>query len=231
MAKVEAVKVVSSAWAMTLAAYKKELNTEEFLHVQEITSPTDVAKQVEDLETRRRSLKHGAIADRIHAVTGRLIQFSTVIDAITSSSLEAALIWGRMKVLLTVVHRTSGEFYKVCDSIVAVGNSISSVELLATTFDHSELVCSHVVAFYESVLQFWSKTLKFYKGRRIFKFSRVWHDFDSEFGDLTRDLKPHGKAIEIAAAAVHMNESRMARIEQTAVNRELMEAKRSVVTS
>ena len=216
---------------MTLAAYKKELNTEEFLYVQEITLPIDVAKQVEDLETKRRSRKHGAIADRIHAVTGRLMQFSSVIDAITSSNLEAALIWGSLKLLLTIVHRTSGEYHKVCDSILAVGNSLPSVELLATTFDHSELVCSHVVAYYKTVLQFWSKALKFYRGKRIFIFSRVWHDFESEFGSLNHDLKRHGKAIEKAAAAVHMNESRIARLEQTAVTRELMEAKRCVVTS
>lgn len=231
MARVEAVKVVSSAWATALAAYEKELNAKNFLDVQKITSPSDVAKHVEDLEANRRAHKHSAIADRIHAITGRLIKFSSVIDAITSSSLEAALIWGSLKVLLTAVHRTSGEFYKVCDSIVAFGNFIPSVELLATTFDHSELVCSHVVAFYESVLQFWSKALNFYKGRRMFKFSRVWHDFDSEFGNVKRNLERHRNAIEKAAAAVHMSESRIARIEQTAVNHELVEAKRSLSAS
>ena len=231
MAGVEALKSVSSAWAKTLAAYEKQLNTKEFLDVQEITSPTDVAKHVEDLEAKRHSSKHGAIADRVHAVTGRLIQFSSVLDAITSSNLEASLIWGSLKLLLTIVHRTSGQYYKVCESILAVGNSFPSVELLAKVFDHSELVCSHIVAFYESVLQFWSKALKFYRGKRLFKPSRVWHNFDSEFGRLNRDLKRHGKAIEKAAAAVHMNESRIARIEQTNVNRELIEAKRSVVTS
>lgn len=231
MAGVEAVKVASSAWAKTLAAYEKQLNTKEFLDVQEIASPIDIAKHIEDLEAKRRSSKHGAIADRVHAVTGRLIQFSSIIDAITSSNLEAALIWGSLKLLLTIVHNSSGQYYRVCESILAVGNSLPSVELLATTFYHSELVCSHVVAFYESVLQFWSKALKFYRGRKFFKPYRVWHDFDSEFGSLNRDLKRHGKAIEKAAAAVHMKESRMARTEQTAVNRELIEAKLSAVTS
>lgn len=231
MAGAEAPKVVSSAWAKTLAAYEKQLNPKEYLDVQEITSPIDVAKHVEDLEAKRRSSKHGAIADRVHAVTGRLIQFSSVLDAITSSNLEASLIWGSLKLLLTIVHRTSGQYYKVCESILAVGNFLPSVELLALTFDHSDLVCDHVVAFYECVLQFWSKALSFYRGKRLFKIPRVWHNFDSEFGSLSRDLKRHGKAIEKAAAAVHMHESRMTRIEQTAVNRELIDAKRSVVTS
>ncbi|KAM0805150.1 hypothetical protein BDR22DRAFT_833698, partial [Usnea florida] len=44
-------------------------------------------------------------------------------------------------------------------------------------------------------------------------------------------MKLHGNAIQIAAAAVHMNESRTARTEQSAVNRELIQATRSAATS
>lgn len=42
----------------------------------------------------------------------------------------------------------------------------------------------------------------------MFNIFRVGHDFDSEFGDLDRDMKRHGRAIEKAAATVHMNESK-----------------------
>lgn len=102
---------------------------------------------------------------------------------------------------------------------------------MATTFDHSELVCSHIVAFYTSVLLVWSKALSFYKRRRLFKILRAWHDFESEFGDLHRDMKQYGNGIVEAAAVAHMNESRTARLEQMAVNRQLIEATQSAVTS
>lgn len=101
---------------------------------------------------------------------------------------------------------------------------------MTETFNHSELVCGHVVDFYTVVFRFWSKALKFYKRRRIFNIFRAWHDFDSEFGDLDRDMERYGKLIEKAAAAVNMNESRTARLEQQAASRELLEAKRSALT-
>ncbi len=44
-------------------------------------------------------------------------------------------------------------------------------------------------------------------------------------------MKRHRKMIEMAAAAVHMSESRAARLEQKAVTHNLVEAKRSVETS
>ena len=231
MAKADAAQAVSSAWAVTLASYKKELNPRDLMLVQEITSPIDVANHIEYLEKKRRASKHGAIVDQIHLITGRLVQFSSVVDAITSSSPEAALIWGSLKLLLTIIHRTGEDYAKICKSILAVGNAFPTVEMLAKVFDHSDLVCSHVVAFYKSVLHFWSKALKYYKRRRVFRYLHVWHDFESEFGDLDHDIKWHGEAIEKAAAAVHMAESRTARIEQTAVNRELIKAERSTMTS
>ncbi len=227
----EAAKAVSSVWTRTLASYKKELPPKDLIVVEGITSPTDLANHIKNLETKRHAGKRGAFADRIHSVTGRLTQFSSLIDILTSSNTEACLIWGSLKLLLTIVHRSAEEYEKICQSILAVSDSFPTVELLATTFDHSELVCSHVVAFYESVLQFWSNALKFYKRRRLFNIFHAWHDFDSEFGDLDRDMKRHGQTIEKAAAAVHMKESRTARLEQTVVNRQLIEATRSAVTS
>ena len=231
MARVEAAKAVSGIWTRTLASYKKELSPKDLIAVEKFTSPTDVANHIEKLEAKRHSGKRGAFADRIHSITARLTRFSSVIDIMTSSNTEASLIWGSLKLLLTIIHQSAEAYEKICWSILAVSDSFPTVELVATTFDHSELVCSHIVAFYESVLQFWSKALSFYRRRRLFNILRAWHDFDSEFGDLDRDMKRHGNGIEKAAAAAHMNESRTARLEQMAVNRQLIEATRSAVMS
>ena len=142
---------------------KKKVPVRDLAVVQKVTSPTDVAKHVEDLEARRHAGKSGAFADRIHAITGRLTQFSTVIDVMTSGNPEASLICGSLKLLLTIVHRSAEEYEKICQSILSVSESFPTVELLATTFDQSEIVCSHVSAFYSSVLKSWSKALMFYR--------------------------------------------------------------------
>ena len=231
MAGDEAVNAVSTVWNTTLASYKNELSPKEYLIVEGITKPTDIADHIKGLEAKRHSGKRGTFADKVDAITSRLTQFSSVVDILTSSNTEASLIWGSLKLLLTIVHRSAQEYEKICQSIEAVSNSFPTVESVAITFEHSELVGRHVASFYECVLRFWSNALKFYKRRRIFNIFRAWHDFDSEFGDLERDMKRHGDAIQRAATAVHMKESRSARIEQSAVNRELVEATRSAVTS
>ena len=231
MARVQAAEAVSDIWARTLASYKKDLPPKDLSAVEEITSPTDIANHIENLEAKRHAGKRGAFADNIHSITARLTRFSSVIDTMTSRNIEASLVWGSLKLLLTIVHQSAEAYEKICRSILAVSDSFPTIDLVATTFDHSELVCSHVVAFYTSVLLFWSKALNFYKRRRLFKILRAWHDFDSEFGDLDRDMKRHGKGIEQAAAAAHMNESRTARLEQSVVNHQLIEATQSAMTS
>jgi hypothetical protein len=231
MPTTEASIAVRNVWALTLAKYKKDLSPKDLLVVGAITSPNDIARHIEHLEARTHTGKSGAFADRVHAITGRLTQFSNVIDAMTSSNTEASLIWGSLKLLLTIVQKSSEEYVKICQSILAVSDSFPIIELLTETFNHSELVCDHTAAFYITVLRFWSKALNFYKRRRLFNIFRAWHDFDSEFGDLDRNMKRLGQNIEKAAAAVHMNESRTARLEQTAASREIVEAKRSAEMS
>ena len=231
MARAESARAVCSVWAKTLESYKKDLSQKELHIVEGITLPTDIANHIKDLEAKTHVGKRGVFADRVHAITGRLTQFSNVIGAVTSSNTEASLIWGSLKLLLTIVHQSFEEYEKICKSLLAVSDAFPIVELVTETFSHSDLVCGSAADFYTCVLRFWSKALKFYKRRRVFNIFRVWHDFDSEFGDLDRDMKRYGKVIERAAATVHMNESRMARIEQKAIGQELLEAKRSAIIS
>ncbi|KAK0506980.1 hypothetical protein JMJ35_010680 [Cladonia borealis] len=231
MARVEGAKAVSDIWSRTLASYKKDLPPKDLSTLEEITSPKDVANHIENLEAKRHAGKRGAFAEKVHSITTRLTRFSSVIDIMTSSSIEASLVWGSLKLLLTIVHQSAEAYGKICQSILAVSDSFPTVESLAITFDHSELVCSHIAAFYASVLRFWSRALSFYRRRRLFNIFRVWHDFDSEFGDLDRDMKRHGTCIEQAAAAAHMNESRTAMLDQKVVNDQLIEYTRSAITS
>ena len=223
----EAASAVNDIWVKTLASYKKDLSRKDLLVVEAITSPADVANHIKDLENQTHAGKSGRFADRVHSITGRLTQFSNVIGAITSSNTEASLVWGSLKLLLTIVHQSSEEYEKICRSILAVSDSFPVIDLVTVTFNSSELVCGHVGEFYTSVLTFWSKALKFYKRRRIFNILRAWHDFDSEFGDLDRDMKRYRKLIEKAAAAIHMNESRTARLEQKNLFHELLNASKS----
>ena len=227
MSKVEAAGAVNNVWVETLASYKKDLSRKDLLVVEAITSPADVANHIKDLEGKTHAGKSGVFADRVHFITGRLTQFSNVIGAITSSNTEASLVWGSLKLLLTIVHQSSEEYEKICKSILAVSDSFSIIDLVTETFNSSELVCGQVVKFYASVLTFWSRALRFYKRRRIFNILRAWHDFESEFGDLDRDMKRYRKLIEKAADAVHMNESRTARLEQKNFHRELLDARHS----
>lgn len=129
MARVEAAQAVSRAWTRTLELYKKELPLKDLLIVEGITSPTDIANHVEDLEAKRHVKKHvgksGAYTDRVHAITGHLVQFSSVIG-ITSSNVEAVLIWASLRLLLMLVHRSAEEYERICRSILAVSDSLNS---------------------------------------------------------------------------------------------------------
>lgn len=170
MARVEAAKAVSDVWSRTLALYKKDLPPKDLSALEEITSPKDVANHIENLEAKRHAGRRGTFAEKVNSITTRLTRFSSVIDIMTSSNIEASLIWGSLKLLLTIVHQSAEAYGKICQSILAVSDSFPTIELLATAFDHSGLVCSHIAALYESVLVFWSRALSFYRRRRIFNF-------------------------------------------------------------
>lgn len=59
--------------------------------VEGITSPTDIANHIKDLEAQTHTGKNGAFADCFHAIAGRLNQSSNVIDVMISSNIKASL--------------------------------------------------------------------------------------------------------------------------------------------
>lgn len=215
MANVQASQTISDAWTKAITSYKRNLNPKELQAVQTPTSPQDIVTHMKSLEKDRASSRSGKLIDRVKSVTDRLVRFSKVIDTMTTSNVEASLIWGSLKLLLTIVHQSFEVYEKICQSLMIVGESLSIVELLGDTFVHSELVQHSVVEYYSSILLYWRKALKFYRRPKIIILLRgVMHDHNSELGNFEDRMNRLQEKTKTAAHAVDMSEAKQARREQ-----------------
>ncbi len=172
MSNVQPSQAIIDAWTKAIASYKRNLNLQQLQAVQTPTSPQDIVAHMETLEKDRASSRSGKVIDRVKSVADRLVRFSKVVDTMTTSNAEASLIWGSLKLLLTIVHQSAEVYEKICQSLIVVGESLPVVELIAETFVHSDLVNKYVVEYYCSILHFWRKALKYYRRRKIFIFLR-----------------------------------------------------------
>ncbi len=215
MSNVQASQAISDAWTKALASYQRNLNPQQLQAVQTPTSPQDIVAHMETLEKDRASSRSGKIIDRVKSVADRLVRFSKVVDTMTTSNAEASLIWGSLKLLLTIVHQSAEVYEKICQSLIIVGESLPVVELIAETFVHSDLVNKYVVEYYCSILHFWRKALTYYRRHKIVIFLRgVWHDYKSEFGDFEDRMNRLREEVKTAALAVDMSEAMKARQQQ-----------------
>lgn len=151
---------MNDAWTKAIASYERDLNSKQLQAIQTPTSPEDIVARMEQFETDRLSNRSGKLMDRVKSITDRLVRFSKIVDVMTTSNAEASLIWGSLKLLLTIVHQSLKVYEKICQNLVTVGESLQVVELLAETFTHSQLVSDKVVQYYCSILRFWRKAIK-----------------------------------------------------------------------
>lgn len=206
---------INDAWTNARAFYERNLDKEQQQTVKALTSPKDIVKHMEQLETNRKSSHSGKLMNRVKSITDRLVRFSKLVDVMASSNAEASLIWGSLKLLLTIVHQFSEEYERICQSLVTVGESLQVVDLLAETFSHSSIVSACVVNYYCSILHFWRKAIKHYRRRKFVNVIRsAWHDYTSEFGEFEALMTRLRTQTQEAAAAVDMNEARKARQQQ-----------------
>lgn len=231
MAKVQGTSI-NDAWPKAIASYKRQLNSKELQTVQTLTSPEDIVKHMEQLEKDRRFSRSGKFMNRIKSITDRLGQFSKVVDIMTMSNVEASLIWGSLKLLLTIVHQFSEEYERICQSLVTVGESLQIVELLAETFSHSPIVGEYVVKYYCSILHFWRKAIKHYRRSKFVNLIRgALHDYNSEFGEFEAVMMRLRTETQEAAVAVNMNEARKARQQQDKFHTESVDKTRTIEKS
>lgn len=206
---------INDAWTKAIASYKRDLDPKQLQTVQTLTSPEEIVMHMERLEKDRTSSGSCKLMDRVKGITNRLVRFSRVVDAITTSNAEASLIWGSLKLLLTIVHQFAEVYERICQSLVTIGESLQVVELLAETFDHSPLVSECVVTYYCSILHFWRKAIKHYRRNRFLNLIRgAWHDYNSEFENFEAVMTRLREKAHNAAAAVDMSEAREARQQQ-----------------
>ena len=206
---------INDTWAKAMASYKRELNEKQYQMVKALTCPQDIIVHMKQLEKDHTSSSSGKFIDRVKGVTDCLVRFSTIVDTMTSSSMEASLIWGSLKVLLTIAHQSSEMYKKICESFMVVGESFQIVGLLADTFAQSDLVSDCIVRYYCSILRFWRKTLKHFRRNKIINlFRSPWYNYDREFGNFEREIKRLRDESQQASNAVYMNEGKQAREQQ-----------------
>lgn len=212
------------AWTEAMASYRRELNPKQLQEVQTPTKPQDVITHMEQLEKTRASSTSGKLIDQVKKITDRLVLFSTVVDSMTQSNPEASLIWGSLKLLLTIVHQFSEVYGKICESLVVVGESLEVMKILAKTFKHSPTVQDSIVEYYCSILHFWRKAIKYYRRRKIVNLFRgAWHDYNSEFGTFEKKMNRLREKAQRAAHTVDMSEAKKARQEQEEIHTETID--------
>lgn len=223
---------IRNAWIEAIASYKRDLNAKQLQTVQASTSPEMIVAHMEQLEKDRLSSRSGKIMNQVKSITDRLVRFSKVVDVMTTSNAEASLIWGSLKLLLTIVHQSLEVYEKICQSLITVGESLQVVELLAETFAHSDLVSNYVVRYYCSILHYWRKAIKHYRRRKFINIIRgAWHDYNSEFGDFEEKMTRLREETQKAAHAVDMSEARKARQQQDKSRTESVDKSRTIEES
>lgn len=120
---------------------------------------------------------------------------------------------------MQIVQNAVEDYERLCKALTRMIECLPRVELYSDTFMDSSLVCNYVSAFYVSVLRFWCRACKFYRRGRFWNFIQTsLKSYDTEFRELEEEMVKNKDQIEESALAEHIGQSRVARIDQQAMN-------------
>ncbi|PVH98773.1 hypothetical protein DM02DRAFT_673149 [Periconia macrospinosa] len=160
---------------------------------------------------------------RLEGFLEAMKEFDKVIQVFVNTSEILAFVWGPMKFLLQTACHFSEAWESLMTAYQRIGEQLPLLAQHETQFRnkthqaHMEKVLSLM---YKDILDFHWKAMRYFK-QRVWKqlLSAVWKNFDTEFGEILRNLREHRSLIESQASIAQLHEMiRNQEISQTTLN-------------
>ncbi|KAA8898267.1 hypothetical protein FN846DRAFT_991730 [Sphaerosporella brunnea] len=156
--------------------------------------------------------------DLIKTNSDRLLKFSAVIDGLAAGGPGGGVVWGSIRCALSLVKSHAEQYEKLLEALVFIAESLPGVDMYANTFLDSARVQECILDFYESIMRFWQRAIKFYRRRRLWNFFRSsWKDYS----ELETQMRKHLQRLEKAGHEQHMFEAKLSRINQEKLQEDL----------
>ncbi|KAF8545104.1 hypothetical protein BDD12DRAFT_977275 [Trichophaea hybrida] len=203
---------VPAVISRALNRFRNSLDSEEKKAFNHVTTESEVRELVENLEAEQGARGCLQNMTRLEPFIKGLSQYAAVIEVFVQAKPGIlSFIWV-FKVVVFLSSKFIESFDRLLDACQRIGENLPRFTRFASIFSYSEQIQNVISLLYEDILDFYRRTLKFFRRRawKIF-FSLAWNDFETRFGNILENIQRHQNLIDYEARAEDIAESQKAR--------------------
>ncbi|KAF8244003.1 hypothetical protein K440DRAFT_589065 [Wilcoxina mikolae CBS 423.85] len=204
---------IPAAISRALSRFRNSLDSEEKKAFNHVTTESEVRALIENLEAEQGARGCLQNMTRLEPFIKGISQYAAVIEVFVQAKPDIlSFIWGPIKLLLQLSSKFIESFDRLLDACQRIGENLPRFTRFTSIFSYSEQIQNVISLLYEDILDFYRRTLKFFRRRawKIF-FSLAWNDFETRFGNILENIQRHQNLIDYEARAEDIIESQKAR--------------------
>ncbi|KAF8241747.1 hypothetical protein K440DRAFT_608219 [Wilcoxina mikolae CBS 423.85] len=208
---------IPAAIDRALSRFQDSLDSEGRKIFSNVTTEDDVRSLIESLEAEQGSRGCLRNLNRVKPFINGLSQYATVIEVFVQVNPQIlSFIWvGSLRRWLTYYQLSSKfteSFDRLLDACQKIGENLPRFVRFAGIFKYSDRIQNVIALLYDDILEFYRRTLKFFRRRAWDMFFRLaWGDFQSRFGYIVDNIRRHQQLIDSEACAEEIDQAHRAR--------------------
>lgn len=220
----------SPFWNKALKRYRGELEEEEVDEYQTILEAgalEDLVEQIKTLEPP--TAKEKAVVNRLDSILKFVNDFSAIVAVCFGADAKlAALVWGSIRLILTLASSTSDTLREVVDMLEELSLTLPRFRYYEKSLPIDEAFETALVDVYTEVICFYARTIHFYRSNPHDLLQRnAWAEFYGDFSRTIQRIKRLSSAVESEAEAARMRLDRSGYAEVLDIMKSLKESKLS----
>ena len=186
-----------------------------------------MVEQIKTLEPP--NAREKAVVNRLDSVLKFVNDFSAVVAVCFGADAKiAALVWGSMRLILTLASSTSDTLRDVVDVLEELSLTLPRFRYYEKSLPMDDTFETALVDVYTEVICFYARTIHFYRRNPHGLLQRnAWVEFQGDFGKTIQRIKRLSSAVEAEAEAARMRLDRSGYAEVLDIMKSLKKSKLS----
>ena len=208
--------------------YRDELEEEgvdEYQTILEAGTLEDLVEQIKALEPP--NAKEKAVVNRLDSILKFINDFSAVVAVCFGADAKfAALVWGSIRMILTLTSSPSDTLRDVVDMLEELSLTLPRFRHYEKSLPMDDAFETALVDVYSEVICFYARTIHFFRSNPHGLLQRnAWAEFHGDFSKTIQRIKRLSSAVEGEAEAARMRLDRSGYAEVLDIMRSLKESK------
>ncbi|KAF2437990.1 TPR-like protein [Karstenula rhodostoma CBS 690.94] len=196
---------LQNPWNLALSRAESMLRASDCTLVYQVRTCEDLVNALQTYQLQKTSSGFTGLLMRLTPFITRMKTFADAIDVFIQSNPKiAALVWGGIRVLITVVSRSTDLLNKVIDTMTDLAPSLPRFEIYTQLFQGSQHFENALAQVYLDVVEFCIGSITFFRQNPVMNVLRnVWTSFESRFGPVCARLRKDSDLVDREAFAAY----------------------------